>query len=115
MHFEDVVRHCDQQAFPLKEINVPKTQAQVEGYPVQEALEEPLDRVQVGVDVVLVNVLLQFRQMPLQDGFVERLKAHELRKTGYEEAVHGKLLITQQGGQAPKCVLRKKRKNSNFL
>ena len=49
-------------------------------YPIEEALEEPLECVYAGVDAVLVEVLLQLGQVLFEYAVVVGLEAQQLRE-----------------------------------
>lgn len=59
MHFEDVVGHGHQQAFPLIHVYIPQSHRHRKRNSVQEALHEPLDCVDAGVHVVFGEMFLE--------------------------------------------------------
>ena len=58
--------------------------------PVEEALEEPLECVDAGVDAVLVEVLLQLGQVLLEYAVVVGLEAQQLREPLNEKSCNNK-------------------------
>ena len=63
MEFENIERHGQNDRVSLQEENIPHSQGQTEGDPVQETLKEPFDGVDPCVHSIGDQMLLHFFQL----------------------------------------------------
>lgn len=70
-------------------------------YSLNKNHKEPFQRVQNGVKVVLIEMLLQLWQELREDFVMMAEEAHELGKADDVKSVHGELLVDHQRVQRP--------------